>query len=556
MKKTISLALLIFFALVFSFEAMAQTAAVQKAAKAVFTLTTYRQDGSILATTHGAYFANADEGISAFKPFDGAYRAEIIDANGKRATVEAIIGANDMYDICRFRLSAKGSAVLLPATGSAQASNVFVAGYSTKKPTITALNIKSSESFLDKYNYYTFKEEINENIEGCPILTADGLVLGLAQRATTSYDIHSTDARYYSDLTTSGLSVFDAVLNKTHIRAALPSDHEQARLMLLMFNAASDSLNVVACTNEYISLYPSDIDGYSAMAKYEVTHGNLEKASASMETAVNKVANKDEALFEYAKLVYNFVIYNTDSTLTAWTLAKAEELAKKAVATNNLPFYTHLLAQIKYSQQQYEEAFNLFGSLTDTEISTSEIYYEMAQSKEQLGATDEEVMEYIGKAVVACPQPLTQVSAPYILARGMMYERLNKPRLALKDYNTYDTLMNFRASADFYYTRFKCELGLRQFQQAIEDISHAAVLSPGNVTYLAKLASVNLRVKQFDRAIQACDLALRFTEEYADIYIIKGVALQQLGNNAEALENFNKAKELGDERAERYIEKL
>lgn len=550
MKRIIGIFLII--TTFFSLTAMAQSSAVQKAAKSVFTLTTYKKDGSILDTTHGIYFANPNEGISAFKPFDGAYRAEIIDANGKKYNVEAIIGANDMYDICRFRLDGKGGTPLAPATTTI-AGKVFVAGYSTKKPVFTNVNIISSETFLDKYTYYTFNEEINEDIEGCPIISNDGLVLGLVQRATTSYAIHSTDVRYYSDLATSGLSVFDAVLSKTHIRPALPTEHDHARLMLLMLAGSADSLNVVACTNEYIARYPADTDGYATMARYEVSHGNLAKASALMETAANKAQNKDEALYEYAKLIYNTVVFGNDTTQSAWTLNKAEQTINSAISINPLPTYQHLLAQTKYAQGNYQEAFNIFNALTQTEISNSEIYYEAAQSKLQLGAAAEEVMPLLDKAVEMCPQPLTSISAPYILARGMMLESMNQPRRAMQDYNLYDTLMNFRASPEFYYTRFKCEVGLRQFQQAIEDISHAAVLDPTNVVYLAELASIHLRVRQFDKAIQACDIALRLTNEYADIFIIKGVALYNIGNKKEALDAMRRAKELGDERADEYI---
>lgn len=74
-------------------------AMVQKAAKSVFTLTTYKDDGSILAVTRGVYLDKPDEGIAAFKPFIGASTASVIDATGKKTDVEAIIGANDIYDI-------------------------------------------------------------------------------------------------------------------------------------------------------------------------------------------------------------------------------------------------------------------------------------------------------------------------------------------------------------------------------------------------------------------------------------------------------------------------
>ncbi len=550
MKRIASIILTLTIALTLN----AQSGAVKKVAKSVFTLTTYKEDGSILTVTHGAYALNPGEGISTFKPFIGAHRASIVDASGKSAEVEAIIGANDMYDICRFKLSNKKTKPIPSATATAS-GKVWAISYSAKKPVFTPLTINSSEKFLEKYDYYILDEEITEEIAGCPIVTDAGQIIGLVQQASSSYAIHSTDCNYYADLVSSGLASHDAVLQKTHIRIALPADHEQARLMLMMINSDADSLNVVNTTNDYIAQYPDDIDGYSTMARYEISHSNLTRASQVMELATKKIENKDVALYEYANMIYNTAIYSNDSTQTEWTLDKAEQVVNEAISVKDMPTYKHLLAQIKYAKQDYQTALGIFDQLTTTDISNSEIFYEVAQCKSHLGASKEEILPYLDKAVEACPKPLTKISAPYILARGVMLDEMEQYKNALKDYNLYDTLMSFRANADFYYTRYKCEVKVRQYQQAINDISHAAVLNPREVTYLAELASLQLRVGQYEQAIKACDLSFMITTDYADIYIIRGVALYQLGRKDEALEAMKKAKELGDSRADGYIEK-
>ena len=58
-----------------------------------------------------------------------------------------------------------------------------------------------------------------------------------------------------------------------------------------------------------------------------------------------------------------------------------------------------------------------------------------------------------------------------------------------------------------------------------------------------------------EEAVKTSDLCLQLTPDNTDAYIIKGLALVQLKRKNEAMECFNKAKELGDDRAEGYIKK-
>ena len=56
----------------------AQPAAVKNAGKAVFTLTTFKADGSLLASSHGIFVGKNGEAISQLKPFEGAASAVVI----------------------------------------------------------------------------------------------------------------------------------------------------------------------------------------------------------------------------------------------------------------------------------------------------------------------------------------------------------------------------------------------------------------------------------------------------------------------------------------------
>lgn len=197
----------------------------------------------------------------------------------------------------------------------------------------------------------------------------------------------------------------------------------------------------------------------------------------------------------------------------------------------------------------------MFMALTKTSLRSGELFYEAAQAKTQLKADKKEILTLLDRAVAACPQPLTSVAAPYVLARGVAYDQIGEYKKALADYNQYDTLMLGRASHEFYYTRYKCNTRLRRYQQALNDIAHAAVLNRENPTYLAEMASLQLTVNLYEDAIKTADLCIAIAPSYADAYLIKGLAQVRNKHKKEGLETLNKAKELGDARAKDFINK-
>ena len=85
---------------------LAQPGSVQKVAKSVFSLTTFNKDGGIIASTQGVFIDNKGTAISTFKPFIGATKATVVDANGKSMEVDAIMGADELYDMLNSESSA------------------------------------------------------------------------------------------------------------------------------------------------------------------------------------------------------------------------------------------------------------------------------------------------------------------------------------------------------------------------------------------------------------------------------------------------------------------
>lgn len=536
----------------------AQPAPVKKAAQSVFTLTTYNADGTIHYTSHGVFTGNSGEAIAMWHPFQGAVKAVIIDSKGRQYDVDAMLGVSENYDVCRFRVKGytNGSTALPLTTDNTAPSTVYLVGYDLKKPEIKSTVPVRTEKFMTTNNYYVFKDEdVSGAMLGCPVVNASGQLLGIVQRPDNGGEAFSTDARLTTTFKRFGLSISDQTFRATGIRTALPDDEKEASLMLVLAASMTDSLRYNEYIDDYIKYFPTATDGYNARATQMVNHGKLAEADEMLQTEVKHAAKKDVAYSNYAALVYNACVLRVDSAFTKWNLDKAYALAGEAYKLNPQPAYQHQQAQVLFAQKKYQEAADMLTALQNTDLGkTGEIYYETAQCKAQLKAPKEEVMALLDKAVNV--QKGT-ASAPYVLARGMQYDTDGNYRKAFLDYLTYDSLMNNNASADFYYTKYKCEMKIRQYQPALNDIAHAIVLTRTEPLYYAEMASLQLRVNKLEDAVKTCDLGLTIkgADTMPDLFIIKGVALCELKQKETGLEALKKAQELGDSRAEDLIKK-
>ena len=541
---------------ILSLQLSAQPSAVQKAGKSVLTLTTFSKDGTIIASSKGIFVGTDGEAISAWKPFVGAVRATIIDATGRQSEVSEIIGANELYDVCKFRVNTTSAPAKLTTAPLSQGEKAWLVGYALKKPEIKELTVKSVETFMEKYTYYIFPDAVDANLVTCPIVNASGQVVGLSQQTDASAAAHAVDARYPGSFTQeSGLAINDPLLSQTQIRKALPDTKEQAILALLMAGQQPDSTLYAQTIEAFIRKYPNEIDGYTAKASACVATNDIAAADQQMQLALKNVTAKDLVHSEYAKLIYQQQLYHPDSLNTTWSLDKALAEAEKATQLNPQPVYRHQQAQIIYAKGQYQQAYDMFIALAEAQQLGSEPYLEAAQCKSQLQAPHEEVIALLDKAIEACQQPLTNIAAPYFLARGQAYDTAGEYRKAIRDYNQYDTLMVGRAAPEFYYMKYQCEVKARQYQQAIADIAHAALLNPGEPTYLAELASLNLKVNRLDDAIKAADLCMRIAPNYPDAYIVKALALIHKGDKAGGIQILEQALPLNDERIQPLIDK-
>lgn len=531
----------------------AQPSAVKKAADAAFTLTTFKADGSILATSNGVCISTDGIAISPWKPFIGADKAVIIDAKGQKHEVECLLGANEIYDIVKFQVSGKTLAAPLVTTVST-GDEAWITPM-PKSGNAEKADVSNVEKFMDKYNYTILKSSATDKLNGAPVFNTKGQVIGLFNLSGDSQS--STDVNYAKDFTVNGLSQNDITLRQSGIRIGLPSNIEEAVVALMLSSEKPVNIHE-AVVNDFIGKFPQSNDGYYALANIQIAKGEVANADKTMQIAVGKVTAKDEAHYNYARLVYRGALAQglEEKTKSAgWTLDKALDEIQKAQSTKANDAYRHLQAQIIYAKGDYAKAYTEFEALTKTKFNNPELYLEMAQSRQHLGATNQEILDLLNKSIELCDTPYVSTSAPYFYTRGQQLEKMGEYRKAVQDYYTYEYFNQGRLGAAFYYMREQCEVKGRMWQQALQDILIASRLDPKEALYPTEAGSLLLRLNKVDAAISAAQQAIQLDASLPDAYLILGIAQCESKQKEEGLKNIQKAKELGNTQADTFLQK-
>lgn len=531
----------------------AQSMAVKKAADAAFTLTTFKADGSILATSNGVCVGANGIAISPWKPFVGASKAVIVDGKGQKHDVECLLAANEIYDVVKFQVSGKTITASL-ASNVSPTEEVWIVPMS-KSGVIEKANVTSVEKFMDRYNYALLKSTATDKLNGSPVFNSKGQVVGLFSSVG---EIQSaTDVNYANDFEVKGLSQNDITLRQCNIRIGLPNKLEEAVVGLML--SSEKPVNIYKeVVDDFITKYPYSNEGYYALANIQLANNEVDGADKTMQNAVQNTKEKDEAHYNYARLIYRVAVspeFTEKAKATGWTLDKALAEIQKAQTVKANDAYHHLQAQITYAKGNYAKAYEGFEALTKTKFNNPELYLEMAQSRQHLGANDQEILDLLNKSIELCDTPYVSTSAPYFYTRGQQLEKMGDYRKAIKDYYTYEYFNQGRLGAEFYYMREQCEVKGRMWQQALQDILIASRLDPKEPLYPTEAGSLLLRLNKVEAAITAAKQAIQLDESLPDAYLVLGIAQCESKQKEEGLENIKKAKELGNTQADTFLKK-
>ena len=565
MKKILILPLLLFFLIQGS---MAQTPKwVEKAKRAVFSVVTYDKNDKMLNTGNGFFVSEDGLALSDYTLFKGAERAVVITSEGKQMPVSLILGANDMYDVIKFRVAItekKVPALIVAKTAPAVGADAWMLPYSTQKSIACVTGkVKEVSKVAGEYHYYTLGMQMKGKMVSCPVMNAEGQVFGIAQKSSgidTVTTCYAAGAAFAMAQKISALSLGDAALKKIGIRKGLPETEDQALVYLFMASSSLSGDDYEKLLDDFIRQFPANADGYLRRANYYAAKGKddqtwYDKAVADFNQALKVAQKKDDVYYNIGKLIYAYQLSKPEKTYKDWTYDTALQNVRQAIAIDPLPIYIQMEGDILFAQQDYAGALAAYEKVNASNIASPATFFSAAKTKELAKGDPKEVVALMDSCIARCPQPITADFAPYLLERAQMNMNAGQLRNAMLDYDAYHTAVKGEVNDVFYYYREQAALKARQFQRALDDIVKAIEMNPTDLTYQAEHAVVNLRVGRYEEAIQILNNILKADPKYAEAYRLLGLCQIQLKKTDEACGNFKKAKELGDPNVDELITK-
>ena len=539
---------------------------VTKSKRAVFSVMTFDKDDHLLKTGNGFFISDKGIGVSDYNLFKGAYRAIVINSEGKELPVYSILGADDTYDVVKFRVDItdfKKMVALEPFTDSVKVgSEVVVLPYSVQKDRLCKPGkIKRIDRIRDNYAYYTLDLRVGETLISCPVLNSDGKVVALLQRNFADEDSmtsHAVDINFIRSLQVQALSYGDITLKDIHIKKGLPEEESDALIYLYMVSANSSQQEIGDLLNDFIYQFPNSNEGYLKRAQHILNNAtdmkDVARADEDMKKAYTVSTNKDEVLFSLSKIILanqNVELLNNQSD---WSLDEALKKINEAISIKKEPIYIQIKGEILVALERYDEALTCYDEVNKSDIASAASFYNTALVNKVKGVEDTVVLALMDSCINRLEKPYTMNAAPYLFERAQLLEEAGKNREALLDLKEYYYAVDGQVNANFFYYREQVAVKARLYQQAFDDLDLALQLEPNETLYIAEKASLNLRVGRYKEALEDIEKILNIDSKNGEAYRLQGVAYIQLKDNR-ACESLQKAKELGDPLVDQIIEK-
>ena len=539
----------------------------EKARRAVFTIEATDKSGNVTRGT-GFFVGDQGEAVSNYTLFIGAERATVTDADGQRLPVVCILGADDLYDVIRFRVntpkkvSGLKPAAALPAVGDR--TYLVAAGKGAALPNAPIAEVTKVK---DAYGYFRLDMPLSREQVSAPLLTEGGEVFALAQAdAAGKGRTYGIGLPYIMDLRPAPTDVLNKVYSSIGIRTAWAATPDEAQVALMLYAAQQDAHAYLATLDDFIATFPDVPDGYLSRASHYVYQRKklsdvgteqqlLGRAEADLDAAQKRFGqNAAEGYYNRAKLIYG--VSAADSSLTAegWTMDRAADWIAKAIAADDRPLYRQLEADIAFFRGDYPKAAADYALVNQGPGASASSFYMAAKTEEQLEAPDTARMfALMDSAITRATAVNPPDAATYLMDAIDMRMRMGRFGEAVKDYDRYYALTGGEVTPRFYYYREQARFRAGDMDGALADIRLALEGDSTNALYLAEEGSIYLRKQDLPHAQQSLERCIAQAPDFSAGHRLLGLCLVRSGKKAEGCRAFERAKELGDPVVERLM---
>lgn len=557
-----------------SFSLFAQQKApkwMEKQKKAIAKITTYKEDGTTLHTGNGFFISEDGKLLSAYSLFNGAYKATVTDGGGKTYEVSTVLAADELYDVIKLQVEVpkKVNFLKMAAAPLVVGAPVYLQPYTADKvKTFATGKVEEVTKLKDVYHYYKLSFPLEVSWVNAPVLNEEGEVFGLAQEdASGKKEVsYAVSAAYAESLQISTMDMLSPTYTAIGIKKAWPADREQAQIALFLMGNSQDAQTYLNTLNDFVAAFPDWSESYIRRASHYAYHRTdlandragqlqyLEKARADMKQALDLAEKKSDVLYSEAQLIYSVAL--SDSTLKAdWTVEHAQNRLTEAMTAENNPVYHQLQGEMYFNQGKYDEAYQEYMIVNQSDAANASSWYMAAKSKssKQGGVNIGEVIQLLDSTIACYGESMNPEMAPYILERIDWRLKLMQYEQAVADYDLYYKVVGGRVDDSFYYLREQAKFRQGDLEGALQDIRQAMAINAKSPMYLAEEASIFIRQKKYAEALQSIDKALALAPDFAACYRLRGVCFLRTEKKDAACEAFNNAKELGDPVADKLI---
>lgn len=571
MKKIILA--IIFVSVAFVTSAQKAPKWMEKQKKAIVTITTYKADGTTL--NNGTGFFISEDGIllSAYSIFKDAHKAVVTDGMGAVYQIERVLAADELYDVIKLkaRVPKKVASLELAEQSLSVGQQIYLIPFSKGKDKLAVFGsgkVEEVTKLKDAYHYYKLSFPLQKDWTNAPLLNEEGKVFGLAQDDASGKNeaSYAVSAAYANSLVITSTDAFNTAYSSIGIKKAWPADRDQAKITTYLMENTQNAKSFLETLNDFVYTFPDWWESYSRRAAHYAykrkelasdeagENDCLKNAESDEKTAIDKAIDKSEALYDYARLIYNVALSDTTLNNTSWTLANSENVLKEAIQKKDNPAYHQLQGDIYYYRGEYKPAYDEYMVVNNSNAATANTWYMASKALSlQSGVNISDIIQKLDSAVAHCGTPLTADAAPILLDRIDWKLRLMQYQEAVADYDLYYQVMGGRVDDAFYYYREQAKFRMNDMDGALDDIRQAMSIAPNDAMYPAEEASIYIRQKNYEEALRSLDKAIALAPAFAACYRLRGICYQRMGKDAEAKAALEKAKELGDPAADKLL---